>query len=88
MLCHVEFVINSTVADSVGDSPFELGYGEQVRLPVDAIVGHWSGRSIAVNFVHVEGRHGVLFTTNCLLLVGKTSPSCLGLSINVSGGFV
>ena len=37
---------------------------------------------------HVEGRHGVLFTTNCLLLAGKTSPSCLGSSICVSGEFV
>ena len=39
-------------------------------------------------FLHVEVCHGVLFTTNCLLLVGKASPSCLGLSIFVSGGFV
>ena len=37
---------------------------------------------------HVEGRHGVLFMTDCLLLVGKTSPSCLGLSICISGEFV
>ena len=51
MLCHVEFAINSTVAESIGRSPFELVYGEQVRLPVDAIVGHQSGRSTAVNFV-------------------------------------
>ena len=40
MLCHVEFAINSTVAESVGRLAFELVYGEQVRLPVDADVGH------------------------------------------------
>ena len=51
MLCHVEFAINSTIAESVGRSPFELVYGEQVRLPVHAIVGHQSGNSTAVNFV-------------------------------------
>ena len=51
MLCHIEFAINSTVAESVGCSPFELVYGEQVRLTVDAIFGHQSGRSTAVNFV-------------------------------------
>ena len=51
LLCHVEFAINSTVAESIGHSPFELVYGEQVRLPVDAIVGHQSGRSTAVNFI-------------------------------------
>ena len=47
---HVEFTINSTVAESIGHSPFELVYGEQVRLPVDAIVGNQSGMS-AANFV-------------------------------------
>ena len=36
---------------SVGRSPFELVYGEQVRLPVDAIIRHQSGRSTAVNFL-------------------------------------
>ena len=51
MLCHVEFAINSTVAESVGHSPFELVYGEQVRLPVDAVVGHQSGRFTGINFV-------------------------------------
>ena len=40
LLCHVEFAINSTVAESIGCSPFELVYGEQVRLPVDVIVGN------------------------------------------------
>ena len=39
------------VAGSIGRSPFELVYGEQVRLPVDTIVGHQSGRSTAVNFI-------------------------------------
>ena len=39
-LARVEFAFNSIVAESVGRSPFELVYGEQVRLPVDAIIGH------------------------------------------------
>ena len=51
LLYHVEFAINSIVAESVGRSPFELVCGEQVRLPVDAIFGHQSGRSTAVNFI-------------------------------------
>ena len=51
MLCHVKFEINSTVAESIGRSPFELVYGEQVVLPIDEIVGHQSGRYTAVNFV-------------------------------------
>ena len=37
--------------ESVGHSPFELVYGEQVRLPVDAIVGNQSRISTASNFV-------------------------------------
>ena len=45
-------------------------------------------RAAQLEVIPVEGCHGVLFTTNCLLLVGKTSPSCLGLSICVSGEFV
>ena len=51
MLCHIEFATNSTIAESEGRSPFELVYGEQVRLPVDAIVGNQSGMSTAANFV-------------------------------------
>ena len=47
----LKFAINSTVAESIGRSPFELVYGEQVRLPVDAIVGNQSGMSAATNFV-------------------------------------
>ena len=50
MLCHVEFSINSTVAESTGRSPFELVYGEQVRLPFDAIVGNQSSVFNAANF--------------------------------------
>ena len=38
LLYHIEFAINSTIAESIGRSPFGLVYGEQVRLPVDAIV--------------------------------------------------
>ena len=40
--CYImfEFAINSTVSESVGHSPFELVYREQIRLPVGAIVGH------------------------------------------------
>ena len=51
MLYHVEFAINSIVAESIGRSPIELVCGEQVRLPVDTIFGHQSGRSTAVNSV-------------------------------------
>ena len=36
----------------------------------------------------VEGRHGVLFMSNCLLLVGECSSRCLGLLICVLGGFL
>ena len=36
---------------NIGCSPFELVYGEQVRLPVDIIVGRQSGMSNAANFV-------------------------------------
>ena len=50
LLCH-EFAINSTLAESIRHSPFELVYGEQVGLTVDEIVGHQSGRSTAINFV-------------------------------------
>ena len=50
-MCHVEIAINSTIAESIGRSPLELIYGEQVRLPVDAIVGNQSGLSNAANFV-------------------------------------
>ena len=39
MLYRIEFAINSIVAGSIGRSPFEMVYGEQVRLPVDVIVG-------------------------------------------------
>ena len=51
LLCHVEFAINSKFAESIGCSPFELLYGEQVRLPVDVIVGKQSRVSNAANFV-------------------------------------
>ena len=50
LLCHVKFTINSTVAESIGCSPFELVYGEQVRQPVDDIVGNQSRVSNAANF--------------------------------------
>ena len=51
MLCHVEFAINLTIAETIGRSPFELVYGDQVRLPVDAIVGNQIWMSDAINFV-------------------------------------
>ena len=38
MLYYVEFAVNSTVAESIEHSLFELLYGEQVKLPVDIIV--------------------------------------------------
>ena len=37
------------IAESIGCSPFELVYGEQVRLPVDDIVGNQSRLSNAAN---------------------------------------
>ena len=51
--CYVMLSLPSTqtVAESIGHSPFELLYGEQVRLPVDAIVENQSGISTAINFV-------------------------------------
>ena len=39
LLYHVEFAINSTMAKSIGHSPFEMIYGEKARLPVDIILG-------------------------------------------------
>ena len=45
------------------------------------------GPTFAV-ILNVEGHHGMLFMTNCLLLVGRSYSRCLGLSICVSGGFV
>lgn len=35
----VEFAINTTVAEGVGKAPVELVYGEQLRSPLDAILG-------------------------------------------------
>ena len=55
LLYHVEFAVNSTVAESIGRSPFELVYGEQGRLPVDAIVGNQSGMPYADHFAqHIQ----------------------------------
>ena len=51
MLCHVEFAINSTTAEKIRRSLFELVYVEQVRLSVDAIFGNQSGMSTAANFI-------------------------------------
>ena len=39
LLYHIEFAINSTVAESIGCSPFDMVYGEWVESPVDVIVG-------------------------------------------------
>ena len=36
---HVELAINSTVARSMGKAPFEMLYGENVRLPIDLVLG-------------------------------------------------
>ena len=33
-----EFALNSTVAASTGRTPFEMVYGENVTLPIDAMV--------------------------------------------------
>ena len=43
------------VAESIGRSPFELLYGEQVRLPVDIIVGNQGKMSDATHFAqHIQ----------------------------------
>ena len=36
---HVELTINSTVAHSTGEASFEMLYGENVRLPIDLVLG-------------------------------------------------
>ena len=55
LLCHVEFAINSTITESIGHSVFELVYGEQFKLPIDAIVGNQSGMSTVTNFIqHIQ----------------------------------
>ena len=51
-MCHVEFAINLTVAESSDHSPFELVYGEQGRLPVDIIVSNQGKMSDASYFAH------------------------------------
>ena len=55
LLYHEEFSINSTIAESIGCSHFELVYGEQVRLPVDVIVGNQSRMPDAAHFAqHIQ----------------------------------
>ena len=36
---YVELAINSTVTCSMGKTPFEMLYGENVRLPIDLVLG-------------------------------------------------
>ena len=50
--CCIMLSLPSTqhVAESIGHSPFELVYGEQVRLPVDVIVGNQSRVPDAAHF--------------------------------------
>ena len=36
---HVELAIYSTVAYSTGKTPFEMLYGENIRLPIDLVLG-------------------------------------------------
>ena len=36
---HVELAINSMVVCSIGKAPFEMLYGENVRLPIDLVLG-------------------------------------------------
>ena len=38
-LPYVELAINSTVARSTGKTPFEMLYGENVRLSIDLVLG-------------------------------------------------
>ena len=54
-LYHIEFAINSTVVESIGCSLFELVHGEQVRLPVEVIVGNQSRMPDAAHFAqHIQ----------------------------------
>ena len=50
-LPHVELAINSTVARSTGKVPFEVAYGDNVRLPMDFTldtpVQVWSAEEVA-----------------------------------------
>ena len=51
----MEFAISSTVAENLGHSPFKLVYGEQLKLPVDVIVGNQSRMPDAADFVqHIQ----------------------------------
>ena len=55
MLYYVEFAINSTITESIGQSPFEMVYGEQVRLLVEVIVGTQNRMADAAHFVqHIQ----------------------------------
>ena len=55
MLGYVEFAINSTQAEGTGKSPAELVYGEQLRSPLDVVVGASGNHVDAANFVqHVQ----------------------------------
>ena len=36
---YVELAINSMIARSMGKAPFEMLYGENVRLPIDLVLG-------------------------------------------------
>ena len=55
LLYHIEFAINSTVAESTGRSPFEMVYGEQVKLPIDVIVGTQGKMPDATHFAqHIQ----------------------------------
>ena len=43
------------MAESIGHSPFEMVYGEQVRLPVDIIIGTQSRMPDAAHFAqHIQ----------------------------------
>ena len=40
------------MAESIGCSPFEMVYGDQVKLLIDVIVGNQSRMSNAISFAH------------------------------------
>ena len=52
LLVCVELVLNSTVQDSMGVSPAQLVYGQDLRLPVDVLLGYMGRAPAADTFAY------------------------------------
>ena len=54
---YVELAINSMVAHSMGKAPFKMLYGENIRLPIDLVLGSpvqvWSAEEVVHKVVDV-----------------------------------